>query len=51
MKKLLAAAYLKNDFYIEELKHHNLSIGHPNITEETVRRKLLEIEQVLNVHI
>lgn len=51
MKKLLAAAYLKNDFYIEELKHRNLSIGHPNITEETVRRKLLEIEQVLNVHI
>lgn len=51
LKDLLARVYLKNEFYIEKLKHHNLSTEHPNITEETARRKLLEIEQVLKVHI
>lgn len=51
IKMLLAAAYLKNEFYIEELKHRNISVKQPKITEETVRKKFLEIEPFLKAYI
>lgn len=51
LKDLLARAYLKNDFYIEELELRDILIKHPNIAQDSVRKKLLEIEYVLKAHI
>lgn len=51
LKDLLARAYLKNEFYTEEFKHRKISIKQPKITEETVRKKLLEIEYAFEAHL
>lgn len=51
LKDLLARAYLKNEFYTEEFKHRKISIKQPKITEETARKKLLEIEYAFEAHL